>query len=53
MNGYEIKQFKNISTAKFCIVSFGSIYPALKRMENKDMVISTEIVDGGKYKKIN
>jgi len=52
MSGYEIKQHMSISTAKFFDASFGSIYPALKRLEGKGQITSTEVVEGGKFKKV-
>ncbi|MCR4435554.1 MAG: PadR family transcriptional regulator [Clostridiales bacterium] len=50
MSGYDIKQ--NMNNAKFFNASFGSIYPALKKMEAEGLIKSKEIVEGGKYKKI-
>jgi len=52
MTGYDIKSFMSISTANFFNASFGSIYPALKRLEDKKNILSRDIVEGGKYKKI-
>jgi DNA-binding PadR family transcriptional regulator len=51
MSGYEIKNFMSYSTANFFNASFGSIYPALKRLETKGFITSSEVVQGGKYKK--
>lgn len=51
MNGYNIKNFMCCSTANFFNASFGSIYPALKRLESKGLITSKEVVEGGKYKK--
>lgn len=52
MSGYAIKQMITMSTANFYDASFGSIYPALKRLEEKKLIASTERIDDGKYKKI-
>ena len=51
MTGYDLKQCMTNSTSNFFDASFGSIYPALKKMEDKGLVSSNEVVDGGKYKK--
>ena len=51
MTGYDLKQCMINSTSNFFDASFGSIYPALKKMEDKGLVSSNEAVDGGKYKK--
>lgn len=51
MSGYDIKNFMSTSTANFFDASFGSIYPALKRLETKGLITSQEIVEIGKYKK--
>ncbi|MFZ5354037.1 MAG: PadR family transcriptional regulator [Bacillota bacterium] len=51
MSGYDIKQFMTNSTSNFYDASFGSIYPALKRLEEKGYIASKETVEEGKYKK--
>lgn len=51
-SGYDLKQWISCSTAYFYDASFGSIYPALKRLEQKDMITCHEVIDGSKYKKI-
>lgn len=51
-SGYDLKQRMTISTSYFFDASFGSIYPALKRLTEKNMVTFNEVVDGGKYKKL-
>lgn len=38
LSGYEIKKWMSDSTAHFINASFGSIYPALKRLEKKGYV---------------
>lgn len=50
--GYDLKQWMTNSTSYFFDASFGSIYPALKRMEEKDLINSHEVVEGSKYKKV-
>jgi Predicted transcriptional regulators len=52
MTGYDLKQYMAKSTSNFFDASFGSIYPALKRLEAKGFIHSQELVDGGKYKKL-
>jgi DNA-binding PadR family transcriptional regulator len=52
MSGYDLKQCMVKSTANFFDASFGSIYPALKRLEAEGAISSREVVDAGKYKKI-
>lgn len=52
MTGYEIKQMMMVSTSNFIDASFGSIYPALKRLESGGSISFTENVMGGKYKKL-
>lgn len=51
-SGYDLKQVMLRSTSNFFDASFGSIYPALKRLEAKGFIHSREEVEGGKYKKI-
>lgn len=52
MTGYDLKQYMTNSTSYFFDASFGSIYPALKRLEEKSLIEFREISEGGKYKKI-
>lgn len=52
MSGYDLKQYMAKSTSNFFDASFGSIYPALKRLEERGQISSTEVVDCGKYKKL-
>lgn len=52
LSGYDLKQYMAHSTSNFFDASFGSIYPALKRLEGKGLIFSREIVEGGKYKKV-
>jgi Predicted transcriptional regulators len=51
-SGYDLKQWMTDSTSYFFDASFGSIYPALKRLAEKNMVTFSEVVEGGKYKKL-
>lgn len=51
MSGYDIKYFMSHSTAYFYDASFGSIYPALKRMLSRGWIEVRETIEGGKYKK--
>ncbi|NLJ72549.1 MAG: PadR family transcriptional regulator [Syntrophomonadaceae bacterium] len=52
MSGYEIRKLMSYSTAFFSNVSFGSIYPALNKLEKNGLVVVKEVVDTGRYKKI-
>jgi len=52
MSGYDIKQIIGLSTANFYAASFGSIYPALKRLESNGLITVTELVDSGKFRKM-
>ena len=52
MTGYDMKQHMSISTSYFVDASFGSIYPALKRLEKKGFVEVKESIENGKLKKI-
>lgn len=52
MSGYDLKQQMIKSTSNFFDAGYGSIYPALKRMEAKGAITSQEIIEGGKYKKL-
>lgn len=52
MSGYDIKQQMGYSTSNFIDASFGSIYPSLKRLEQKGFLQSEEVVSNGKIKKV-
>ncbi|MDF2926147.1 MAG: PadR family transcriptional regulator [Paenibacillaceae bacterium] len=52
LSGYDLKQTMASSTSYFFDASFGSIYPALKKLETRGDVRATEVVDGGKFKKL-
>lgn len=49
--GYDIKQRMNLSTVNFYDASFGSIYPALKRLEKEGLIDVEEKTEGGRLKK--
>ena len=51
LSGYDIKQCMTYSTSNFFDASFGSIYPALKRLEERGLISSKGAVEGSKYKK--
>ncbi|HGM3507224.1 TPA: helix-turn-helix transcriptional regulator [Clostridioides difficile] len=51
-SGYDLKQRMSESTSYFFDASFGSIYPALKRLEAKGYIYYREVIDGGKLKKL-
>ena len=47
MSGYELKKFFSISFSFFSGLSYGSIYPALKKMEEEGLItMRLEIQDG-------
>ncbi|TCL76366.1 PadR family transcriptional regulator [Hydrogenispora ethanolica] len=52
MSGYEIKQMMGMSTGYFIDASYGSIYPALKKLEDQGLITAAETVENGKFKKI-
>jgi Predicted transcriptional regulators len=52
MSGYELKQWMTRSTSYFFDASFGSIYPALNRLETKGFISYHEVVEGSKFKKV-
>lgn len=52
MNGYAIKKKMSLSTVNFVDASFGSIYPALKRLHQNGYITVQEVVENGKNKKI-
>jgi len=52
MSGYEIKRLISISTSLFYNASYGSIYPTLKKLEEGGLLISKEVVENGRFKKI-
>jgi DNA-binding PadR family transcriptional regulator len=52
MTGYDIRQKIALSTANFYDASFGSIYPALKRLEANNIIVSRKSTKSGKLKNI-
>lgn len=52
MTGYDMKRHMSFSTSYFVDASFGSIYPSLKRLEQKGLVSVKETVESKKLKKI-
>lgn len=52
MSGYDLKQKMSESTSNFFDAGYGTIYPALKRMESKGVISYREVADGGKHKKL-
>lgn len=52
LTGYDIKQIMIQSTSNFMNASFGSIYPALDRLEKDGLITAAEIIEKGKYKKV-
>ena len=53
MTGYDLKKAFSISFSFFSGISYGSIYPALKKMENQGMISKRlEIQDGAPNRKV-
>ena len=53
MTGYELKKFFSISFYFFSGLSYGSIYPALKKMETEGLIsMRLEIQDGAPNRKV-
>ncbi|WIV12432.1 helix-turn-helix transcriptional regulator [Proteiniborus sp. MB09-C3] len=52
LTGYDIKQIMTRTTSNFMNASFGSIYPALSKLEKQGLISSTKAIENGKYKKI-
>jgi DNA-binding PadR family transcriptional regulator len=53
MTGYEMRQIFSISFSFFSDLSYGSIYPALKRMERDGLItMQLEIQDGAPNRKV-
>jgi DNA-binding PadR family transcriptional regulator len=52
LSGYDVKQKLQMSTAHFYDASFGSIYPALRRLEATGLITASERVDAGRYRKL-
>ena len=50
--GYEIKKMMEMSTNSFFNSSLGSIYPAMRKLEEEKLVSISEQTDGGRLKKI-
>ncbi|MBE1553175.1 PadR family transcriptional regulator [Sporosarcina limicola] len=52
MSGYDLKKTIDYSIGFFYKASFGSLYPALKRLEEKEWVTAKEVEGNSKNKKI-
>ena len=53
MTGYELKKFFEISFSFFSGLSYGSIYPALKRMEKTGLItMEVQVQDGTPNRKV-
>lgn len=52
LTGYDVKQIMTHSTSNFMNASFGSIYPALDRLEKDGMISALKVIENGKYKKV-
>jgi DNA-binding PadR family transcriptional regulator len=53
MTGYELKKIFSISFSFFSGLSYGSIYPALRKMENEGLItMRMEIQDGAPNRKV-
>jgi DNA-binding PadR family transcriptional regulator len=51
-SGYDIKQTMKKTTSNFFDASFGSIYPALTKLEKKGYVVINEVLEDSKKKNI-
>lgn len=51
LTGYEIKKVMSVSTSNFIDVSYGSLYPALKRLENKGYILCVSDPSNNRNKK--
>jgi DNA-binding PadR family transcriptional regulator len=53
MTGYELKKFFSMSFSYFSGLSYGSIYPALKKMEKAGLIsMRLEVQDGAPNRKV-
>ncbi|MBC7343778.1 MAG: PadR family transcriptional regulator, partial [Clostridia bacterium] len=52
MTGYDIKRLMSISTSFFYDASYGSIYPALRKLEERGLVKSSEAIESGRLRKV-
>ena len=53
MTGYELKKFFTLSFSFFSGLSYGSIYPALRGMENEGLIsMQMEVQDGAPNRKV-
>lgn len=53
MTGYDLKKYFSLSFSFFSGLSYGSIYPALKKMEQEGMIsMKVEIQDGAPNRKV-
>jgi len=53
MTGYELKKFFSISFSFFSGLSYGSIYPALRKMEQEGLItMRLEVQDGAPNRKV-
>lgn len=52
LTGYDMKQYMSISTSYFVDASYGSIYPSLKKLEQKGLIHSQEMITNRKLKKV-
>jgi DNA-binding PadR family transcriptional regulator len=51
-NGYKIKQHMALGTSNFLDASYGSLYPALKRLTKKGFIQAEEAMENGRYTKV-
>jgi DNA-binding PadR family transcriptional regulator len=53
MTGYELRKLFSMSFSFFSAISYGSIYPALKKMEREGLIVmSVEVQDGKPNRKV-
>jgi len=51
LTGYDVKKWIEASIGNFYKASYGNLYPALKRLTDKEFVTKVEQSQGGRYKK--
>src|SRR2546421_1169029 len=49
--GYEIKQLVDVSTRLFWAASYGQIYPELKRLEDRGLIVGEDAPTGGRQRR--
>ncbi len=50
--GYEIKQLADLATRHFWAVSYGQLYPELKRLEEQGLIVGRQEPSGGRARQV-